>query len=35
MIAPELYADNLEDQGYSYPVDIFSIGILLYELTVG
>lgn len=35
MIAPELYNDKLEEEGYSYPFDIYSLGILLYELVIG
>ncbi|KAL4455131.1 hypothetical protein ABPG74_006513 [Tetrahymena malaccensis] len=35
MIAPELYDQNLEDKGYSYEVDVYSIGILIFELTTG
>ncbi|EGR31612.1 hypothetical protein IMG5_105940 [Ichthyophthirius multifiliis] len=35
MIAPELFDINLEQKGYSYETDIYSIGILLYEMIVG
>ncbi|KAL4503200.1 hypothetical protein ABPG72_000806 [Tetrahymena utriculariae] len=35
MIAPELYNENLDDIGYSYEVDVYSIGILIFELTTG
>ena len=35
MIAPELYCPNLEETGYSYEIDVYSIGILLYEIIVG
>ncbi len=35
MLAPELFDINLEETGYSYEIDVYSIGILLYELIVG
>ncbi len=35
MLAPELFDINLEEIGYSYEIDVYSIGILLYEMLVG
>jgi serine/threonine protein kinase len=34
-MAPEFFASSLETDGYSYTVDIYAAGILLYELLVG
>lgn len=35
MIAPEMYNDDLETNGYDYAVDSYALGIFIYELLTG
>ena len=35
MMAPELFDEKLEENGYSYEVDVWAFGILAYELFIG
>ncbi len=34
-MAPEFFSSSLENEGYTHTVDIYAVGILLFEILVG